>query len=600
MSDANSRWPSDPDHEPSGLRSDPELRELRGLLIGPEQKKIHELHERLSAPVSPSEEVVAAVLPAAFARASHGDQKLSSAMLPLVEGSIAESVRKRPEAIVEAIFPIIGAAISRAVRETLLRMMQQTSYAMEHAFSLRSWKWRLEARATGKPFSEVVLLHSLVYRVEQVFLIHPETGLLLQHVYADSVAPASGEETQYAAMVSSMLTAIQDFVRDSFRGQGAAALDSIDVGDLSVWIERGPSAVLAGVIRGTAPLSLRTVLRTALESCHREHHDALKRFAGNPEELGVLRPYLEACLQVQIEAKRRAPIWPWLLILLGVGAAAGYGGLRLYRHEQKRSQIESAIARLAAQPGVAVVHARSDGMRHQVFALRDPDTEPETVLLQRAGVSPQDVTVTWKSFFSGDADPVMRRVHKALRPPQGVELQFEQGVLTARGVAEAQWVAEASLVAPVVPGVRRFDCQVSAHPRPPSVQERTLAKVQRIEGMELQFRAGTSELLPGQEAVLKRAVDEILSLIELARQAHGIRPMVEVHAYTDDIGTPAYNQKLRESRASFMLSMLLAAGVPAEHLRSVLPLDLEHERRDRAAGFRIVIANRNEKGEQLP
>ena len=51
----------------------------------------------------------------------------------------------------------------------------------------RSLKWRFEAWRTGRPFAEIVLLKTLVYRVDQVFLIHKETGLLLQHVVADEV-----------------------------------------------------------------------------------------------------------------------------------------------------------------------------------------------------------------------------------------------------------------------------------------------------------------------------------------------------------------------------------------------------------------------------
>ncbi len=600
MSDANSRWPSDSEPKPSGLRSEPEFRELRALLIGPEQKQILEIHQRLSEPSVPSVDVVASVLPTAFTRASEGDKALSKAMLPLVEGSLAESVRKRPDAIVEALFPIMGAAISRAVRETLLRMMQQTNYAMEHAFSLRSWKWRLEARATGKPFGEVVLLHSLVYRVEQVFLIHPETGLLLQHVYSDSVAPAPGEETQYAAMVSGMLTAIQDFVRDSFRGVSKAALDSIDVGDLSVWIERGPSAVLAGVIRGTAPLALRSVLRTALESCHREHLDALKQFSGNPEELRVLRPLLEACLQVQIEAKRRNTVLPLALILVGVAAAVFYAGLRWQRQEQRRIQIESAITRLAAQPGVVVIDSRGDGNHYRVLALRDPDAAAESALCQSAKLNPQDVRIVWRSFVSGDADLVLLRARKALRPPEGVTLKLVEGVLTASGTAEAEWISEALSIAPVVPGIIRFDCQVTARPKPPSLMERLLAKAQVIESLELNFRAGTTELLTGQEAVFLRAAGDIKELVQLAEQIHDRKTMIEVHAYTDEIGSAEYNQKLRESRTSVMLAMLGGAGIPVGSLRAVYPLEADRRRNARSAGFRIVFVSPHEKGDHAP
>lgn len=272
--------------------------ELRSLLLQPEHEEIEELKRQLVRHTDVDAQSVAAVLPAAVTLATSRAELLGQAMGPTIESALKMSVRRNPEVITEAIFPIIGGAISRAVREALLRLLQQTSYALDHSFSPRGWKWRIEALATGKPFSEVVLLHSLVYRVEQVFLIHPESGLLLQHVISDAIADSIGQEAQDASMVTSMLTAIQDFVRDSFRVESKAALDSVEIGDLTVWLERGPHAVLAGVIRGTAPMSLREVFRNALALCHRDALDKLKAFSGDTDDLKAVRPYLESCLQV--------------------------------------------------------------------------------------------------------------------------------------------------------------------------------------------------------------------------------------------------------------------------------------------------------------
>ncbi|HND10250.1 MAG TPA: hypothetical protein PLY80_07420 [Pseudomonadota bacterium] len=597
MSDEKSSATTESDSQKAAAGPDNAYRELRELLLSPEQRELEDLRRRLDRPAVPPVEIIASTLPSAFTLASQGDKALSQAMLPLVEGSIAQSVRQHPDAIVEAIFPIIGAAISRAVRETLARMMQQTTYAMEHAFSLRSWKWRLEARATGKPFSEVVLLHSLVYRVEQVFLIHPETGLLLQHVFADSLAPMLGEETQYAAMVSSMLTAIQDFVRDSFRVESKAALDSIDVGELSVWIERGPQAVLACVIRGTAPLSLRTVLRTALESCHRDHYEALKQFSGDTEDLRMLRSYLEPCLLLRIEPQRRNSLLPWLLVSLVLLSGIGYAGLQLYREQTRRKYIESALVKLGLQPGVAIVEKKQSGRHYHVTALRDPFAETESELLRTSGLSAQDVTVDFRPFFAGEPSLILLRVKKALKPPVGVSLGFAEGTLTAMGTADAQWIADAKLVAPAVAGVAQFDCQVQPLPQPPTPLEQLLQKAQTIENTEIHFRAGSAEFLPGQSEVFQRAVVEIRELLLLADKLERGSTMIEVHAYTDDIGDAQYNLRLRESRSAVMLHLLMSAGIDKRHLRSILPLDVEQIRRVRAAGFRVVIVGSSSMGD---
>ena len=72
-------------------------------------------------------------------------------------------------------------------------------------------------------------------------------------------------------MVSGMLTAIRDFVQDSFKVGEDEGLQTLKVGDLSVWIEQGPHALLAVVVRGAAPPSLRTALQQALEAVHAQY-----------------------------------------------------------------------------------------------------------------------------------------------------------------------------------------------------------------------------------------------------------------------------------------------------------------------------------------
>lgn len=107
------------------------------------------------------------------------------------------------------------------------------------------------------------MLHALLYRVEQVFLIHRETGLLLRHVAADTV------EMQDPEAVSGMMTAIQDFVHDAFKVADNETLDTFQVGELTVWVEQGPKAYLAALIRGNPPQEVRSTLQGTLSMIHR-------------------------------------------------------------------------------------------------------------------------------------------------------------------------------------------------------------------------------------------------------------------------------------------------------------------------------------------
>ena len=108
-----------------------------------------------------------------------------------------------------------------------------------------------------------MLRHALVYRVEQVFLIHAETGLLLAHAASPDLKVTDAD------LISGMLTAIQDFVGDSFAPtEAGGALRTFSVGEVTVMVERGPQAALAAVVRGQAPETLLPRLQDTLETVH--------------------------------------------------------------------------------------------------------------------------------------------------------------------------------------------------------------------------------------------------------------------------------------------------------------------------------------------
>ena len=171
---------------------------------------------------------------------------------------------------------MIGPAIRKAIAHTLSAMMETINRGVEQSISWRAVQWRWTAFRTGKPFAEIVLLNTVQYRVEQVFLIHAETGLVLLQLSAD----AGGEEDP--DQVSGMLTAIRDFVRDSFKAGGGQSLDDISIGDLKITIQQGPHAILACSVRGSLPLDVRVTFQDALESVHRQFSLELKAFRAMP------------------------------------------------------------------------------------------------------------------------------------------------------------------------------------------------------------------------------------------------------------------------------------------------------------------------------
>ena len=288
----------------NGEESVAEFVALRKLLIGPEQQRLDELSDELHATeLSPEE--LADRLPEAIALRGSRDDQLGRALGPTIETAMRESIRRNPEEMATAIFPILGPAIRKAIAETMAALVRSINAAVEQSLSANGIKWRIEAWRTGVPYSEIVIRHALVYRVEQVFLVHAETGLLLAHAAAPDL------EIDDADLISSMMSAIGDFVRDSFRPGEGATLRTFSVGEHTVQVEAGPRALLAVVIRGQAPDSLLLQQQDTLETIHLEYASQLADYSGDSEPFESARPLLATCLETVLvtqskEARERA------------------------------------------------------------------------------------------------------------------------------------------------------------------------------------------------------------------------------------------------------------------------------------------------------
>ena len=280
-----------------------ELANLRTLMLAPEQSEISELKQRLNNPKIRAEELSRVIAEAIVMRTTT-DQKLATALLPTIEIVLRDVVKKDPKFLAETMFPIIGLAIRKAIAEALRSMVQSMNRTLEYAFSWHGILWRIESIRTGKPFAEIILLHTLIYRVEQLFLIHKETGLVLQHAAADSI------DVKDADIVAAMLTAIQDFVNDSFSTKEDASLQNLNLGELTVWIEQGPKTLLAAVIRGIPPQELRTILQEILENIEFEYGLAIANFEGNAAPFEACKPDLQYCISQaqQTDSGARIPV----------------------------------------------------------------------------------------------------------------------------------------------------------------------------------------------------------------------------------------------------------------------------------------------------
>lgn len=531
----------------AGVPPDGRWEELRGLILGPEQQRLDAIDERLASPAL-TVDAVSRVLPDAVERRA-GDRALGAALGPVVGDAIKASVRRDPQPVVDAIFPVIGPAIRKAISAAFAELVQSVNATLEHSFTLRGLRWRLEAMRTGRSFGEVVLSHSLAFRAEQLFLIHRETGLLVRHLTAPGIHALSPD------MVAGMLTAITQFAQDSFEVSRQEGLDSLALGDLGVWVEQGPAVTLAAVVRGHPPAGYREVLQEAVEGVQRVHADALDQFARDGRPFEVRHDLLEPCLITQ-RVEGATSTSPWRLAAVGAIVLLAFGACAVPRWLEAR-RVDRWLARLRGEPGLVVGSvARAEG-RAVVSGLRDPLAVDPAHLLSGFGLDTSDVRGHWEPYVALRPEFVVRRAGAALQPPRGVTLALRGDTLVATGTASTTWRTRAGTLALAIPGVAALDLAgledsavVALRARGDTIAAFTLA----FDRGAVIPRASSRLALDSLTGLLRRFVSEAW--------ATGWRPEVEVRTATDSIGTPEANAWLRAERARTLRQVLRARGIP--------------------------------------
>ncbi|WP_437275580.1 OmpA family protein [Sorangium sp. So ce375] len=543
--------------EPRARRGTPPpsktLEDLRPLLVGPEQHRIRQLEERLDKSMA---EMVAGVLPEAVIESRKKGEALSWALEPLLASAIQERVRQDPGSFADAISPAMGPAIRRAVRCALRAMIQRFNEALAHGLSWQSVRWRVEARRTGRPFAEVVLLRSMVYRTEQLFLVHRGTGLVLEHLSADKIPYRDPDQ------VTAMLTAIDAFAHDAFRTD--ARLERFRVGDLTGWVEHGPSALLVSIVRGMAPPAYGLVLSETLERVHLTYGGELAGFRGDRAPFSSSRELLSRCLQQQRQPipRRGRALRAVAALLVAVVAIPLAFWMRASREEQRR--LDAWRGALQGEPGLLVTAAERRAGQLAFTGLRDPLAPDPRAVLERGGPVPPSVTLRFAPFYSLHPQIVQRRVARALEPPPGITLSLRGGVVVVSGVAPERWIERARWSAAVLPGVSGFDGEGL---RTEESIDRARAAARSLEGMELLFRRGAARLSGDQAARIDEVAAAVARLNARALEA-GMTAEIREIGYADSVGSEASNRALSQARAEHVAAELVARGVPADRLRA--------------------------------
>ncbi len=131
-----------------------------------------------------------------------------------------------------------------------------------------------------------LFMRNALVPVEEVFIIYND-GRLMAH-QTRRLKPGMDDE-----ILSSMLVAIQGFVKDSFKDESSTHLQRLDFGEKKILVERGDSFYLAVVLHSHRAGNVPQRMQSVIENIHREYGEALNQWDGDLEKVRGVKDQTE-------------------------------------------------------------------------------------------------------------------------------------------------------------------------------------------------------------------------------------------------------------------------------------------------------------------
>lgn len=527
------------------------LNELRKLLIGLNQSELDRIKLLLNDPHEFSKEL-SILLPYAIRKMIEQGEVSVDNLLPFVEEAMHKSIQKDPQRLADILFPVMGPAIRKAVSEDLKRMIAAINTTLESGFSPKTLKWRLQALTSKRSFTEILMANSYVYHVSHIFLIHRDTGILLHEEQAKE------SRALEADLISSMLTAIRDFVSDSFKSSGAGTLDEVQVGDLNILVEQGPYAVVAAIIEGRPPADYRLTLSETIEAVHFNQGTDLEKFDGNTSTFQLSAKFLQNCLIKQKKQTKSKP--PYLVIVLFVAFLAGITYFLVQRQLQ-HNKLNAFADQLERTPGYHLTSRDFKGNTIYIKGLRDVMSDNPNDISDKMNIENRFVHFDFESYISTDSGIIIQRAIKALSPPASVQISLRDQTLIITGEASEQWKTKALTQQPYIYGINSIDTE--------QLTSGTNLQwiIPAIEKHRFDFEINVVNLTEQQQVNFDSLVQAALFLDEF-NQMYQKRMAIYVQSFTTKSGNLDANLKVANQRIIAFISLLEKAGVNSKLLVS--------------------------------
>lgn len=498
------------------------------------------------------------------------DSSVNKVLQPLIEDSVEHSVTHNSERLISSLYPLVGSLVRKSVAAFLGDFMEKTNQLLENSLTLKGLVWRLKAWQSGVSYAQYAASQTFIYRVEHVFLIHRETGLLLNAVHLGH------EGKSDADMVSSMLSAINDFVGDSFlttEEGNKEQLQLVSTDNFNLLIKPGPNALVVAAVVGNPPQKMSDQLQLTLENIHRLYANELNQFNGDNQPFTNAENLLHDCLLSEQKTTNRQKKTPWFAIalLVAIGIYVSYQVINW----TKKNQLHDKIMQLEHEPGVIIKQLTINSLDDiSLDILRDPNAIELKQWLKEQSLNSSEFTIVERHYQSLDAKILLYRAENIVKQFPELNLSWQNNILSLAGelsfteyeqllnrLAMAGFNKETNLN---ITMLKTTPTQQLANTR--QVKQQLFDDlVGRISATQLGFSVASEGITPDMMKSLERIHQYMRQLTPLANEL-GINIGLLVIGCSDNTGNVATNNALSLKRAKNTEKVLLEKGLNSEQM----------------------------------
>jgi outer membrane protein OmpA-like peptidoglycan-associated protein/predicted regulator of Ras-like GTPase activity (Roadblock/LC7/MglB family) len=561
MSQSSEQTPENTDEQ--------QMRALRKLIFGESGQVVKQLLQENAR------QVVSEVFSEALFDREKQDGSVNKVILPLVEKSVERSVTNHSEQMVGYLYPIVGSLARKSVAAFITDILEKTNSLIENSLSFKSLVWRFKAKQAGVSFSQYVAAQTFLFRVEQVFLIHRETGLLLNTLSVDLQSSADAD------LISAMLTAINDFVSDSFNvsdEKGEQQLDVVKTDDFTLLLKQGPKAILVAAISGNAPQKVANQLQLSLEEIHRLYAKELNHFSGDASVFVNSEQQLRDCLLAELkteQSKTKKRPWIALFIVFSLSISACYAAFLRWQANEVLAKVSS----IDEQPGIVLTSAQLVGFSTVQFnVLRDPQAVSIPAWLAEQQLSETKINYKERAYVSVDPDIIRLKVQSILSLFPGVEVEW-QGTLPIfigefsnldklRLQAEFNKVTGLDFKTSWLDPIKIAGIDNNAADDPAIMRAILDLNIAKLERHTIKFEPAASTLTEQNINTLIVLKEEFNQLLPIAEQQELSLGLIIMGA-SDSTGSSTFNKALSQKRANAVKHKLEELGIDKNRLNAI-------------------------------